>query len=705
MAVQKSPRLKSPTSETFNSRKGRVMAQRLVWITLVYCGMALWAKAEVAQSDDPLDIALQKVGLTREELGFKPWQAPLAGVERYRLGVFDTYMQYPLKIPYYLGHFKRNFHKYQDSLRDTLMYMSAKVDEGVRRGFYYNPMEKTDEKASQPDAFYTALEELFRTSGKRIPLFEREGLRRQIAALPKPVATEAARLVFSMASASRWHRRAFQDLPRPLYERIAPHINYLIFHREPQEEIKYDFLEAIGKVDYRFLYTGALEVADALDNTVKALKDFSPESSEFHFSYETPLGRIVIDSGGDSTYDEPENYLLILDFGGNDTYSSGGGNKDIDHPFSVLLDFKGDDKYDAGDRDIPAFGSGYFGYGFLLDFEGDDVYRCVNSTQGSGSFGVGVLIDYSGNDKYIARTTAQGFAQYGLGLLFDRGGNDIYSAFLASQAHGSTKGYALLVDLAGDDMYYSDDEHIIFPSAQTREHNRSMTQGFGGGLRGDLADGHSLPGGVGLLYDAEGNDQYSAGVYAQGCAYWSGVGILLDTKGDDRYVGAWYVQGAGVHAGVGVLEDEGGDDTYTARANASQGLGHDFSLGMLIDRAGNDTYYAPNLSLGTGNSNSIGLCFDLHGDDTYITTGTLTLGSYNNSELGTLREDFLNIGIFLDTQGNDTYSGPPAANDSVWVREREHPQYDLLSEKGVGLDGNYPKLPVRFEPYTEEKKK
>ncbi len=686
------------------------MTQRLVWLMLICCCVVSWAEAEVAQSDDPLDIALQKVGMTRDRVGFMPWDAPLAGRQRYRLGVFDAYMHYPLKIPYFLGHFKRNFHKYQDSLRDTLIYMSGKVDEAVRRGYHYNPMEKMYEKISQPDAFYTALEELFRTTGSRIPLFDRKGLRKQIAALPQPVATEAARIVFSMASASRWHTRAFRRLPRPLYERIAPRINYLVFHRGTQEELKYDFLEAIGLVDYRFLYTGALELADAIDKAVETLKDFDPESakadrSDFHFSYDTPLGRIVIDSGSDSVYNEAENYLLILDFGGNDTYSKGGANKDLDHPFSLLLDFKGNDRYNAGDRDVPAFGSGYFGYGFLLDFEGDDLYRCINSTQGSASFGVGVLIDYGGNDKYIGRTTAQGFAQYGLGLLFDRGGNDIYSSFLASQAHGATKGYGLLVDLAGDDIYFCDDEHILFPSVQARKHNRSMSQGFGGGLRGDLADGHSLPGGVGVLYDLEGDDQYSAGVFAQGCAYWSGVGILLDSNGDDRYFGAWYAQGAGVHTGVGVLLDEGGNDTYIARLNASQGLGHDFSLGMLIDKTGNDTYHAPNLSLGTANSNSIGLCFDLHGDDSYNSTGTLTLGAYNNSELGTLREDFLNVGIFLDTQGNDTYPGPPAADSSIWIREREHPQYELLSEKGVGLDGDYTKLPLRFEPYTEDKKK
>ena len=57
----------------------------------------------------------------------------------------------------------------------------------------------------------------------------------------------------------------------------------------------------------------------------------------------------------------------------------------------------------------------------------------------------------------------------------------------------------------------------------------------GNGRRGDYLDGHSLAGGVGILFDQEGIDHYVSGVFGQGVGYWEGVGILWDAAGDDVY--------------------------------------------------------------------------------------------------------------------------------------------------------------------------
>jgi hypothetical protein len=47
-----------------------------------------------------------------------------------------------------------------------------------------------------------------------------------------------------------------------------------------------------------------------------------------------------------------------------------------------------------------------------------------------------------------------------------------------------------------------------------------------------------------MLVDMEGDDQYSAGLFAQGCAFWYALGILWDENGNDTYNGVWYVQEA-----------------------------------------------------------------------------------------------------------------------------------------------------------------
>jgi hypothetical protein len=193
-----------------------------------------------------------------------------------------------------------------------------------------------------------------------------------------------------------------------------------------------------------------------------------------------------------------------------------------------------------------------------------------------------------------------------------------------------------------------------------------------------------------MLADAEGNDTYSAGVFAQGCSYWYSIGILSDRKGDDTYNGVWYVQGSGAHFGVGILIDSSGNDHYTATMNMAQGAGHDFTIGTLVDCSGNDTYDAPNLSLGGGNDNGIGVFWDKSGDDTYRVSAATTLGRSNITTRGSLRDLMLCAGLFLDTGGTDSY--PPASmfnlatNNGVWQQRGTNTQSPLNTEKGAGLD-------------------
>jgi hypothetical protein len=244
----------------------------------------------------------------------------------------------------------------------------------------------------------------------------------------------------------------------------------------------------------------------------------------------------------------------------------------------------------------------------------------------------------------------------------------------------------VLMDIKGNDNYMANDSTIDFPSSQAKEHNTSMCQGVGFGWRADFIDGHSLAGGVGMLLDAEGDDLYSAGVFAQGCAYWYGVGILTDEKGDDNYSGIWYVQGSGAHFGVGILNDGEGDDHYRATINMAQGAGHDFTIGYLLDESGDDVYHAPNLSLGGGNANGVGIFWDKSGNDKYNVEAATTLGRANIGSRGSLRDHMLCLGLFLDTGGQDKYSKPFAKDNLIWTQRGLNEEFPLETEKGVGLD-------------------
>jgi hypothetical protein len=212
----------------------------------------------------------------------------------------------------------------------------------------------------------------------------------------------------------------------------------------------------------------------------------------------------------------------------------------------------------------------------------------------------------------------------------------------------------LLLDVSGNDTYIANDTDIKFPSAQSTEHNGSLSQGFGFGRRGDYLDGHSWAGGVGMLVDGAGNDNYSCGIFGQGGSYWYGVGILADEGGDDSYLGQWYCQGSAAHFALGILQDSAGNDKYTGKMNMCGGAGHDFSLGWLEDRAGNDAYDMPNLSLGGGNANGVGVFWDCAGDDSYLTSG-VTLGQASVAGSGSVRDFIMCLGVFVDGGGRDTY--------------------------------------------------
>ena len=117
----------------------------------------------------------------------------------------------------------------------------------------------------------------------------------------------------------------------------------------------------------------------------------------------------------------------------------------------------------------------------------------------------------------------------------------------------------------------------MYPSAQLPgEGNTSFSQGAGFGRRDDNTQLY-MGGGAGVLFDRNGDDQYTASVFAQGTGYWLGFGMLLDQTGNDAYKGLWYVQGAAAHFALGVHVDRSGNDryneTFPIRATSIGGTG------------------------------------------------------------------------------------------------------------------------------------
>jgi hypothetical protein len=340
-------------------------------------------------------------------------------------------------------------------------------------------------------------------------------------------------------------------------------------------------------------------------------------------------------------------YRFILDLGGNDIYDLEQGA--TNEGGTVIIDLGGNDVY-RGQTDF-AVGSGCLGVGLLLDFEGDDWYAAKSFGLGSGYFGIGILYDADGTDRYDGDTHVQGAGTFGLGLLIDESGRDIYNAALYSQGFGFTQGIGVVFDAAGSDSYYAGGKYKDF--LRYEDHYLSLSQGFGYGLR------PTLSGGIGAILDVEGNDTYTADIFAQASSYWWSLGLILDQSGNDNYHCFQYGQGAATHMALGLLVDSAGDDSYYGKG-LMQGCGHDYSAGVLIDRGGNDTYTAYDLSQAAGSANGVGILLDAFGDDRYMVKRPDNTQGYGNP-----RRDFGSIGLFMDLSGTDQYLGN-GRDDFYW---------------------------------------
>ncbi len=315
-----------------------------------------------------------------------------------------------------------------------------------------------------------------------------------------------------------------------------------------------------------------------------------------------------------------------------------------------MLDLKGNDLY--RNLQIGSLQSVLMGFGYLHDFGGNDIYQGGDFAF-SARLGTQILIDDEGDDTYIGGLFTQAAAMFGISLLFDKAGNDTYFATEFAQGLGGTKGAGILLDAEGNDIYYTGGKYLHKPLAPYDY--RSMAQGFGFGLRPDLA------GGIGVLYDGGGNDRYQGGVYAQGVAYWYAIGALFDEKGNDYYDAVYYPQGSGIHLANGALVDMEGEDHYYSKNGPGQGAGHDWSVGLLIDKAGNDCYSVPGGN-GLGLTNSIGIFVDSEGDDRYERKD---FGNYGHANPA--RESG-SIGLFLDAGGKDSYPDTLMANGKTWQK-------------------------------------
>ena len=449
------------------------------------------------------------------------------------------------------------------------------------------------------------------------------------------------------------------------------------------------FLETATKIDLSMLMKSSLMVVESIP--IEQLRSMQSETAKLH-PFDLPDSRTVIDNtlkrdngnvrdgrskepgfGGDVLFVQevkgigkvvvggPEttwyydDAAFIIDVGGDDYYLNNAGASRDEAPISVCIDLSGNDTYTSATSFCQ--GSGQFGTGILLDLEGDDRYMGKEFCQGSGLFGMGFLYDEEGDDSYHADLFCQGCGSFGIGILREDDGNDVYVGRMFSQGIGLTKGAGGIIDLKGNDVYFTGAK---YPDFRDPERScRSLGQGFGFGIRPDTVT-VGASGGIGVLIDERGNDTYHGDYFAQGSSYYFSFGMLYDKRGHDRYYSGRYSQGAGIHSSVGMLKDGGGDDFYHAYFGISQGCGYDTGIGYLVDHDGNDFYTSNTISQGVGYEKGFGILSDFGGVDHY----SAHTGSQGYS-YPSRNETFPGIGILSDMGGDSDIFSEEVKNDTL----------------------------------------
>lgn len=342
-----------------------------------------------------------------------------------------------------------------------------------------------------------------------------------------------------------------------------------------------------------------------------------------------------------------------------DSYVKG----DLAETALLLFDLGGDDTYEipAGASDdkhpvsvaIDVRGKDHYGYAIIPDAEDGDLLP----SDGKGRYHSALPPDQDYGPITRSRVARQGAGLAGIGMLFDLGAEgDTYQSLAISQGFASM-GVGVLYDAGGDDTY----------AAEV-------------GAQGSAVFG------VAALIDRAGNDTYQSFTLSQGFGGAEGAAALVDGEGNDSYLvdsgdpaigghplyfspqlpghgNSSMSQGAAqgrrpssgddeayMAGGVGVLRDRLGDDHYAGSVFA-QGAGYWQGLGMLLEGGGDDTYDAFWYIQGASAHFALGVFLEQGGSDQYNLT---LLPAATSIGLG---HDF-SAALHIDEGGDDHYRAP-----------------------------------------------
>jgi hypothetical protein len=481
--------------------------------------------------------------------------------------------------------------------------------------------------------------------------------------LPQPLRAPVQKLVDALSDANAIVKKALSNLTEeekrylietlPVYANEEPSIPFA-FKTNASYNAK-SILALVDKIDLPAIRAAAELLAQSAEGLRPELETAARVVRQ-PLDLKLSINGLRVDiSGNENNMHMSKDAILTLDLGGNDIYRGRCG-AGIGYA-SLLIDLGGNDIFEATDLNL---GAGLLGVGLAYDYGGTDVFRTHSLCLGAGLVGVGGFVHEGGNDSYDSVSLSQGFGQFGIGIMADTDGRDRYDGNFNVQGAARTGGVGWLADRSGDDVYQAGG--LILNSPLFEKVHYSNAQGYASGYREDTG---GTSGGIGLLTDLGGHDNYIGETYCQAASYWFSIGSLYDAGGNDSYLAYHYAQASAMHMTAGYLFDLAGDDAYICKLGACHSIGHDYGVSFLLDRSGMDLYAAHDSRPAVGSANGLAIFVDDEGDDRYFGPPAAGLAARGSGSLA----------IFCDLGGTDSY-GDGLADGQAVSRETWAVAYD-----------------------------
>ncbi|MDX2098971.1 MAG: hypothetical protein SFW36_14435, partial [Leptolyngbyaceae cyanobacterium bins.59] len=325
--------------------------------------------------------ALAAAKLTPADVRFAETDMSIWGEGAYRIKLLDTFFDNPWKISPYTRSWSDGVLANKSDLARLAFSLHRRTDSGFNPVFGRDTNYRQQVQTLGEDALAIVLSQLTGlpanqlkdTQYQAIPIILRSAVAQFLLAVPDALRYRNAGLLQTLtklqldgdSTYARVMEYAINTIEK---DNISPE------QREPPETIH--FIESLlDQVDFRFLNTGAIITLMATQELQKQLDEIGVSRliGPYHYSVETPFGKIVLSGQRNQEY-APEDYLLIVDVSGDDLYRGGAATRNIRHGLSVTLDLSGNDRYLSPAGTSPSFGAGILGYGVLMDMSGNDLY-------------------------------------------------------------------------------------------------------------------------------------------------------------------------------------------------------------------------------------------------------------------------------------------------------------------------------------------